>query len=275
MKNFSKSLLTVITFFFSSFVSMANGAKAEGENWVSPDKTLTLRMVASDKTPNNPPLISLVAEANGKTVPISESAIVASPIRREYAGTSWLWDTRPRWSGNRFAIFEANDSAPAELGIIDVERSIMLLNTTFESLVDAPAGDKWAAIRYRPIARNQERLHGGETDTLFVINLPDVVTAAKAMPVAEQKVFGHLKSIVLPGVALAHPLWNADASKILVGIWNWKTRQAEALSFDPVTMKSQGSVNMNLAVPDAVAYSPWIDADFEPKVIQALNHSGL
>jgi hypothetical protein len=259
-----------------SFASLVCGSTDINDNrWISPDKTKAIHLIPRYTRPNNPPIIDLVTEVKGKAIPISESAVIASPIRREYAGNYWLEDVAPRWVDNRYAIFERDGTAEPALCIIDSENGAMLLNAVFESLVDAPAGDRWTAIRYRPQTRNQQRLQGGEADTLFMINLPHVAAAAKAMPAAEQKLFGHLKSSVLPGIALAHPFWNADASKILVGIWNWKTRQAEALSFDPVTMNLQGSVNMNLAVPDVVAYSPWINADFEPKVIEALNNSGL
>jgi hypothetical protein len=248
-------------------------AGADVKKWTSPDGTSKLSLVGAISGPNNPPIMSLVAEINGTSKTISEPSYIKSRVIREYAGTAWLQNVSPNWVDNRYAVFEQGQS----LCIIDASTGTMLLDTVFEALTDGPTGLEWAAIRYRPLARTQGHLRGGEKDKLFVINIPSMVNALSMLSASQIEPFGHLKAVVLPGVALATPLWKADGEdgRILVGVWNWNSNEAEVLSFSPSTLKVINRATMNLAVPESVIYSPWINQTFESKVTDALNSSSL
>jgi len=290
MKTHSKSIFLVIAFALSCGICKSDDPDflaGKRQKWTSPDKTVSLRIIRTpfvlqNGMPGGPLLISLNAEIMGRSISVTESPLIASPFRREYAGTSWFEDTAPRWVDNRYAIWEylPDSHGLSSLCIIDAKTGDMMLNTFFEALIDSPEPNTWAAIRYRPVGNHEEeRRHGDEKDTLFIINLADMAKASETIRngSAEPKLFGHLKSTLLPGVALARPLWKTDGNKsrILVGIWNWNKKQAEVLSFDPKTLALQGSANMNLVVPESVILLPWIDHDFEPKVVEAITHSGL
>jgi hypothetical protein len=269
MKTYPRSLF--VAFVLICFCGASNGddTQMKPQGWKSPNKINIIKLIPAKEGQRQPPNISLNSEVNGRSIPIKESPFIESPIMREYAGTTWLQNTAPRWVDNRYAVFEDPNRA---ICIIDTETGSMLLNTTFEAIAGSPEPNVWAAIRYRPTSRRQERLNGDENDTLFIIDLSKLVERSKAVQDGEKRLFGHLKSTSLPGVALARPLWVGDGNSrtVVVAIWDWAKKKAEALSLDSKTLVVKSMVDMDLTVPDKVAYSPWIDREFEPKVLEAL-----
>ncbi|MEY4484143.1 MAG: hypothetical protein RL693_1595, partial [Verrucomicrobiota bacterium] len=89
-----------------------------------------------------------------------------SNIRRENHGFAWLESTPAHWVSDQFLVFQDD----LGLCLVDAVGRKVLLNQVFTGFTKSPNADKWAAIRYRPTARDQEKLTGSERDTLWIID---------------------------------------------------------------------------------------------------------
>ena len=146
--------------------------------------------------------------------------------------------------------------------MLDVESTQMILNTTFEALSKAPSGDKWSAVRYRPVGRHQERLNADFRDTLFVIDLQQVIKAT-ASANDNPKLFDHLRSVKLPGNALTKPVWMKVAGNEQIAIGLWADGQVTAYALNAETLDVIERKPLAITVKEEAASSPWINRDAE------------
>lgn len=194
----------------------------------------------------------MAAAGGAAAAVVTDSPLIESPVSREYGGVAWFSDVTPRWVDGRYLVFEGED----RLAVVDAVEKRLILNTTFEALVRAPAGDRWMAIKYRPIGRKQETITPGFRDTLYLIDLPEVIKVWEQKEGGKPVVpFSHLKALVLPGHAVAYPQWKADGS---VEVMVWTGSGAEMFVFDPADIRLKGKTRVAVPPGDGVVQLPWI-----------------
>lgn len=251
-------------------MSVGASESLNSRKWLSPDGSHEIQLVPTKNQQGEPENLELYGGHNEQLKPIVESPLINSPFTREFAGLYWLQTTPSSWMLNRYLIFSDPSRA---IGIIDAQKNELLLNTVFEAISSAPMENVWATIRYRPTSRNQEKLNGNEQDTLFIVDVAKMTD--EVIDRKEEALFGHLQSTVLPGVALARPLWGKSNSSptVAVAVWNWKAGIAESISYDPQTLSIIKRATLNLTIPENIVLSPWIHRDFEPLVLKALSEN--
>ena len=191
-----------------------------------------------------PPVYSLGSGSDGSFLPFVE---LPAPIyRRESHGTSWFHGLQPRWIDDRFLVF-ADRSGVA---IADVQNRRILVDHVFEAYQKSPIDDKWVAIRFRAIARDQERLDPNFQDTVLVINPYDV--ANRIGNATEDNFVGQTKAARPGGIVLAKPEWAPDGSTFAILTWN--NRKVEAVRYD-TNLNQTGRTAVNLQVDRESALS--------------------
>jgi len=256
-----KTLLTVL------FVSALYGSAVvaiEPSKWVSPNGGVSIELTYTQAGQSQAGDPLLTGTTGGNSVAIRESPLIASPFSREFGGITWLGDITPNWINDRYLVFELSD----RIAVIDAAQRLMILNTSFEALTKAPAGERWGAIRFRPVTRKQQSLDEDFRDTLFVIDLPKVI-AASSLRNDVSTPFQHLQSVKLPGIALAKPIWMTQGDAELLAIAIWAGGRAEALSLNPKTLEVLERKSLGIPVNNEVALSPWINLAAEPEIIRA------
>jgi hypothetical protein len=233
---------------------------AEPVKWLSPAGNLSFEL--SFGKAGEPVLTAL---ANSQANQVIESPLIASPVSREFGGITWFTDAKSKWVDGRYLVFEADD----RLALLDAESKQMILNTAFEALSKAPSGDRWSAVRYRPIGRQQERLTADFRDTLFVIDLKHTIKES-ASANEGSKPFEHLKSSKLPGSALTKPVWTKGADGELLAIAVLVGGKPTAFALKPESLDVIGQKPLSIAVTDEVAQSPWINLEAEPEIRKAM-----
>jgi hypothetical protein len=233
---------------------------AESMKWLAPSGNRAFELSYGKA---GEPLLTLVS--NNQSSQVIESPLIATPISREFGGITWFADATSKWIDGRYLAFESDD----RLALLDAESTQMILNTSFEALSKAPSGDKWSAVRYRPVGRHQERLNDDFRDTLFVIDLQQVIKA-NASANESSKPFDHLKSVKLSGKALTKPVWMkvAGNERIAIGLWAGGQATAVALNADSLDVIEQKPLSNT--VNDEVASSPWINRDAEQEIVKAM-----
>jgi hypothetical protein len=224
--------------------------------FISPNSSLTAAVAAQpSKLPHAYPWIySLGAISNGSFVPFRN--LPPSLYPREYHGTAWFEDVKPRWTGDRFLIFEDE----AGLAIADVRNRRMLVDHVFEAYEKSRVADKWAAIRYRATGRQQESLESNFQDTVVVIDPYDV--ANRIGNATEENFVGQMKAVNPGGIVLAKPEWVAGGSNFAVLTWN--RGAVQAVRYD-TNLNETGRTAVNLHVDRESALSPSLD----PKLAHA------
>jgi hypothetical protein len=201
---------------------------------------------------------------NGQTLPL----LGHSAIRRENHGFSWLATTPAHWLRDRFLIFQDDDG----LCIVDATKKQILVNQVFAGFTKAPGLEEWAAIRYRPTARNQETLTGFERDTLWVID-PEVL-ASKSDLASEDAPFRHIPSVQLDGIAIAPPIWTEDGSGVVTAIY--RDGYVDAVLFDAASQQETKRVRLDgLSLTAEQVLSPWFLKEVEAAIGSALAATGL
>ncbi|MGC4017648.1 MAG: hypothetical protein QM755_24495 [Luteolibacter sp.] len=237
-KSFCGWSLSVVVVSFLASGALAHAEDREVIRWTSPDggHALVLRARATDRS--SPDMTVPYAVAGGKELPVTDSPLIESPFRREYAGTEWLKDQPgPRWLTGQLALFEHTGESGNMLAVVDTDKAVLLLNENFLALSKRQGEGVWAALRDRPAGRHQELLDPSFNDTLLIIRPGELVEAAdKAIAVPQPEVFSHLRSLKLPGIALTAPVWR-DRTKggLVLAIWNGKS--AEGLLVDDTSLK--------------------------------------
>lgn len=233
---------------------------AEPVKWFSPSGNRAFEL-SFGKT--GEPLLRVLF--NNQSRQVVESPLIATPISREFGGITWFADATSKWIDGRYLAFEADD----RLAMLDAESALMLLNTTFEALSKAPSGEKWSAVRYRAVGRHQERLSADFQDTLFVIDLQQVIKS-NASENDNPKLFDNLKSVKLPGNALTKPVWMkvAGVEQIAIGLWDDDQVTAYVLNADTLDVVERKP--LATTVDHEIARSPWIDRDAEQKIAKAM-----
>ncbi|WP_050025143.1 hypothetical protein [Verrucomicrobium sp. BvORR034] len=223
------------------------------QRWSSPDHACTVELVS--KSPGGE--VRLMAASGGAAAAVvTDSPLIESPVSREYGGVAWFSDVTPRWVDGRYLVFEGED----RLAVVDAVEKRLILNTAFEALVRAPAGDRWMAIKYRPIGRKQETIPANFRDTLYVIDLPQVIKASVERK-EEQKEkapvipFSHLRAVVLPGHAVARPVWKS-AGDFAVAVWTGAG--AETFGFEAEDLRLKGKTPVEVPLSDEAVRSAWI-----------------
>lgn len=232
----------------------------EPTKWLSPSGNRSFEL-SFGKT--GEPLLTVVS--NNQRRQVVESQLIATPISREFGGITWFANATSKWIDGRYLAFEADD----RLAMLDAESTKMILNTTFEALSKAPSGDKWSAVRYRPVGRHQERLNADFRDTLFVIDLQQVIKA-NASANDSSKLFDHLRSVKLPGNALTKPVWMKVAGNEQIAIGLWSGGQVAAYALNAETLDVIERKPLTITVNEEVATSPWINRDAEQEVTKAM-----
>ena len=233
---------------------------AEPTRWTSPDGSHSFELTYGKSGES-----TLTATSQNRSSVVKESPLIASPISREFGAITWFSDVSPRWIDNRYLLFELDD----RLALLDSGSKQMILNTAFTALSKDPNGDRWSAIRYRPTGRRQERLYEDFQDTLFVIDLQQVIKAS-ASANESSKPFEHLKSSKLPGNALTKPVWTKGAEGDLLAIAVLVGGKPTAFTLNPESLNVIGQKPLSLAVTDEVAHSPWINLEAEPEIRKAM-----
>lgn len=213
----------------------------------------------------NPPLLGLAARIGKEISPLK--GLPQSPFRREYNGSSWF-DASPRWIGDgSFLVFESDDV----LCIADAVSRTVLLNQALTGFTKAPNADQWAAIRFRPIARNQEHLTGSERDTLWFID-PESL-ASRSDLATEDAPFSHIPSAQLDGIAVARPIWTEDGSGVVSAIY--KDGHVDAVLFDAASQQQTKRLRLpGVSLTSDQALSPWFLKEVEASIgtaVRALN----
>jgi hypothetical protein len=232
-----------------SALAMLQGQTGEYQitrTFVSPSDLVTAAVAARPRVSSQvtPPIYALGAATNGSFVPFRK--LPPSLYRREYHGTAWFEDVKPRWIDDRFLVFDDE----AGVAVADVPNRQMLLDHVFEAYAKSPVSDEWAAIRFRPAARMQERLDEDFQDTLLLID--PQCAAIHLRDVTEANFVGHLKGVQPGGVILAKPEWSSDGSGSAVLIWN--RGKVEAVRYD-TNLNETGRTAVNLRVDRESALS--------------------
>lgn len=220
-----------------------------GERWTTRDQAFSVEL-HSNRTAGTD---VLMAAAKGEVAAtVVDSPLIESPVTREYGGLSWLGDVLPRWVEGRYLVFEREE----RLAVVDAAKKRLILNTTFEALVRAPKGERWIAVKHRPIGRLQEKITPGFRDTVYGIDLAEVIKVYEQKEGEKPVVpFSHLKSLVLLGHAVAYPKWKADGS---VEMMVWTGSVTEMFAIDPMDLRLKGKTRVAMPPGDGVVQLPWI-----------------
>jgi hypothetical protein len=238
-------------------LAMVNGETGEHEitqTFTSPAGSITAAIAAqaSPLGDSYPRIYSVGAISNSSFVPFAK--LPQSLYRREYHGTAWFQDIRPRWIDDSFLIFEDEFG----IAIADVQNRVILVNHAFTAYEKSPIADRWAAIRFRPMARDQELLSDDFQDTLLGIDPYQV--AQRIANATEENFVGQMTSVNPGGIVLAKPQWSADGSTFAV--LTWKSGKVEAVQYD-TNLKETGRTTVDLYVDREVALSPALNAELE------------
>lgn len=174
--------------------------------------------------------------------------------RREYHGSDWFQTMPERWISDRFLVFEDKFG----LAIADVQNRRMLVNHVFTAYEKSPVADRWAAIRFRPMARDQELLGDDFQDTILLIAPYDVANLISQA--TEENFVGQMKSVNPGGIVLAKPEWSPDGSTFAV--LTWKSGKVEAVQYE-TNLKETGRITVDLYVAREVALSPALNTELE------------
>jgi hypothetical protein len=240
---------------FFSFVCYGSAAE-----WVNASKSITIEL-----------------RSGGGASAVTQNVIIGgnlldllghSSVRRENHGFGWLAEKPGEWVNDRFLVFQDEDG----LCIIDGLQKLTLINQVFAGFSESPLGAKWAALRFRPTARNQEQLNGSEKDTLWFLD-PSIM-AQKRPSVVKDDFFDHLPIVRLDGVSLVRPIWTEDGSGVVVALY--RGDGITALLYDVATQKLKKTVRLGgLQISPVQALSPWISKEIESSIAKAIATSGI
>lgn len=234
--------------------------QAVAREWASPDGRAVVRFVPEETGAG---VLNHLYIGNQKL-----EAPADSPVRRENHGMAWLENAEGNWVDNRYLVF-ADDRG---LCLVDVQNRNVLLNQTFTGYSKAPDTQEWAAIRYRPTARDQEQLLEGDTDTLWIIR-PESL-AIRRGEASEERPFAHVDSVALKGLALGRPVWTDDGKGVVVALY--EDGKLVAVLLDAKTRQRLAAVPLDgLRLSKAQILSPWFSEDVESLVRREVAASGL
>lgn len=167
---------------------------------------------------------------------------------REYHGNSWIIGTGLNWISDRF-VWTADEMG---LFVADAETNTILVNNVLTAYVKSPIADQWAAIRFRPTSRAQERLDENFEDTILLLD-PETM-AAEAARSPDTDPLSHGKAVKASGIVLAQPEWARDGSAFAVLTWNRGTVQAVRYDAN-LNETSRTAVNLQVDSESALSLS--------------------
>lgn len=269
-KNWKKLLVITMMNVFAWASIFCEGSEARViREFTSPDHTNRITVLASPtQFPPGPPIITLaLMRANGDLVELKETP--KSEVNREIHGTSFLQDesTKPLWIDNRFAVFQDEFG----LVIVDAQQQRILLRSNFESLVKTQ-NNRWVAIRYRSLGRNQNRLEDDFQDTLLFMN--PYTMSARLECSTEHNPFGHVEEANVGGIILGGLNFSKDHHRLGVLVWKQKS-EPEGVLFDPQTARVAGRIRVKENVPDGRFMLDGRMKAFAPASREILMKSGL
>jgi hypothetical protein len=215
---------------------------------VSPGGAVAATVAARDTQYG--PIFSLASTRTGSFQPFID---LPRPVyRREYHGSDWFQTMPERWIDDRFLVFQDRFG----LAIADVQNRRLLIDHVFTVYEKCPTADKWVAIRFRPMGRDQELLSDDFQDTILLIDPYDV--ANRIGNATDANFVGQMTAVNPGGVVLGKPEWAPDGSNF--GVLTWNGGKVEAVRYDR-NLNETGRATVNLQVDREMALSPSSNSD--------------